>query len=182
MIVEWESAVRNAERLSALERSTIVGVSSEDAFDRLVELALEVTGAARGCITFVDAERATAFSAAGFAEGTPVYARIEDSFCRFVVGTGRPFIVEDANSDPRTIGDSAIEVFTAVSWIGYAIEDVDGIALGTFCLMDSEPREWTAKDIRCIATLARAASTEIALRMARAEFAAMRGEMVGRGA
>ena len=87
-------------------------------------------------------------------------------FCRFVVATRQPFIVEDAHHDPRTIGDPAIDAFAAVSWIGYAVEDDDGFILGTFCLMDAEPREWSPTDILTVATLARAATSEVALRMA----------------
>jgi sigma-B regulation protein RsbU (phosphoserine phosphatase) len=174
MIIEWESKVRSPQRLFALERSTIVGINPEDAFDRLIELAVSVTGAPRGVITYVNDERTTAISSSGFPEGIPLYAPIEHSFCRFVVATERPFMVEDAHNDPRTIGDPAIEAFAAVSWIGYGIEDKDGIILGTFCLMDSEPREWSPLDIQTVATLAKAASTEIALRMLQVELAAFR--------
>ena len=52
-------------------------------------------------------------SSVGFPEGLELYAPIELSFCRFVVSSGRPFIVEDARHDPRTIGDPAIEAFAA---------------------------------------------------------------------
>jgi sigma-B regulation protein RsbU (phosphoserine phosphatase) len=83
-------------------------------------------------------------------------------------------MVEDAHNDPRTIGDLAIEAFAAVAWIGYAIEDRDGVVLGTFCLMDSEPREWTSRDVQSVATLAKAASTEIALRMLHEEVGPLR--------
>jgi GAF domain-containing protein len=174
MTVEWEPAVRDVGRLAALERSTLATVVHEDAFDRLLELAVAVTGAPRGVITFVNAERTTAISGVGFAEGLDLHAPIEYSFCRFVVATRQPFIVEDAHHDPRTIGDPAIDAFAAVSWIGYGIEDDDGFVLGTFCLMDAEPRQWSPTDILTVATLARAATSELALRRARAEIALLR--------
>ena len=111
-------------------------------------------------------------SSVGFPEGLPLFAPIELSFCRFVVSSGRPFIVEDAHSDPRTVGDPAIDAFAAVSWAGYPIEDADGVVLGTFCVMDSVPHEWSALDLQVLATLAGSASTEIALRRLRAELPA----------
>jgi GAF domain-containing protein len=172
--IDWGSAVRDVARLAALERSTLAEVEREDAFDRLLELAVAVTGAPRGVITFVNAERTTAISGVGFPEGLELHAPIAYSFCRFVVATRQPFIVEDAHHDPRTIGDPAIDAFAAVSWIGYAIEDDDGFILGTFCLMDAEPRQWSPKDVLTVATLARAATSEIALRMARSEVALLR--------
>jgi phosphoserine phosphatase RsbU/P len=174
MTIEWQSAVRDVGRLAALERSALAEVDHEDAFDRLLELAITITGAPRGVITFVNAEKTTAISGFGFPEGLDLQAPIEYSFCRFVVATSQPFIVEDAHHDPRTIGDPAIDAFAAVSWIGYAVEDDDGFILGTFCLMDAEPREWSPRDVLTVATLARAATSEVALRMARAEIALLR--------
>ena len=113
-------------------------------------------------------------SSVGFPEGLALFAPIHQSFCRFVVSSGRPFIVEDAHVDPRTIGDPAIEAFGAVSWAGYPIQDADGAVLGTFCVMDSSPHEWTSRDVQVLATLAVAASTEIALRRSRADLQAAR--------
>jgi GAF domain-containing protein len=171
---EWEPAIRDPVRLAAVVRSGLIGLAREDSFDRLIELAVELTGVPRGVIALVDAGRTTAMSSAGFPEGLPLYAPIELSFCRFVVSSGRPFVVDDAHHDTRTIGDAAIDAFSAVSWAGYPIEDADGVVLGTFCVMDARPHEWTARDLLVLATLARAASTEIALRRAQADLRALR--------
>jgi GAF domain-containing protein len=177
MTSEQESNVHDVGRLSAVDRSGLVGLSPDDAFDRLIELASELTGVPRGCITLVDSKHSTAMSSIGFPEGPPLVAPVEHSFCRYVVNSGRPLIVDDARHDPRTTGDPAIAAFDAIAWIGYAIEDADGAILGTFCLMDSNPHEWTPKDIQLVATLAKAASTEIALRRALADTAAARAEV-----
>jgi GAF domain-containing protein len=174
MTNDWRAGVRSPDRLAAVERSGLAGLLPEDAFDRLIELAVELIGVPRGVIALVDSERTTAMSSVGFPEGLALFAPIDQSFCRFVVSSGRPFVVEDANNDPRTIGDPAIQAFGAVSWAGYPIEDGDGVVLGTLCVMDSGPHEWTATDLQVLATLARAASTEIALRKARADLRATR--------
>jgi sigma-B regulation protein RsbU (phosphoserine phosphatase) len=174
MTDDWEPQVRDPGRIAALERSGLIGLFGDHAFDRLLELAVAVTGAPRGVIALVDAEHTTAISGFGFPEGLPLFAPVDFSFCRFVVARGQPFLVEDALNDPRTIGDPAIDAFKAVAWIGYPITDSEGNVLGNFCLMDSEPREWTPDDIQAVGTLAEAASTEIALRAARAEAAAAR--------
>jgi GAF domain-containing protein len=164
VIVGWEASVRDPARLAALARSGLVGSGPDHGFDRLIELAAELVGLPRGCITLVDGARTTATAAVGFPEGSHLHAPIDQSFCRYVVSTGQPLVVNDARSDPRTAGDPAIEVFAAVSWAGYPIEDADGAVLGTFCLMDSRPHEWTTEDLLILATLAQAASSEIARR------------------
>jgi GAF domain-containing protein len=165
--MNWEDQIRDGERVAAVNRSGLIGLSNDDAFDRLMELAIAVTGAPRGVIALVDDLHTTAISGFGFPEGLPLFAPVAYSFCRYVVGFGRPFLVEDALNDPRTIGDPAIEAFGAVAWIGFPIEDPQGNVLGNFCLMDPEPREWTMVDIQTVATLAQAAGTEIALRLER---------------
>lgn len=173
----WEVAVRDPARLEAVARSGLAGSGPEDAFDRLIELAVEVVGVRRGCITFVDAVRTTAKSAIGFPEGTLLLAPVERSFCRYVVGFAAPLVVDDSRSDPRTRGDPAIDAFAAVTWAGYPFEDGDGAILGTFCLMDSCPHEWTGRDLHAISVLAKAASTEIALSRSRAELTRIREEL-----
>jgi GAF domain-containing protein len=142
----------------------------------LIELADELIGVRSGCITLDDAERTTAKSSFGFPAGLELSLPIELSFCRFVVASGQAFVVNDANEDPRTSGDPAVELFAKVAWAGYPIRDADGEVLGTFCLMDSEPYEWTARDLHILATLAAAASTEIARRRSAVEVVEARRE------
>ena len=174
MRLGWEREVRSPERLAAVDRSGLVGIGPEDPFDRLIELAVELIDVSCGVIALVDFEYTTAMSAVGFPEGLPRLAPIDQSFCRFVIGSGRPFIVADANTDPRTTGDPAIKAFSAVSWAGYPLLDEDSVVLGTFCVMDPSPHEWSSTDLHVLATLAMAASTEIALRRAQAELRCLR--------
>ena len=94
-----------------------------------------------------------------------------------MVSSGRPLVVEDALRDPRTVGDAAIEGFNAFAWAGFPIDDEDGVVLGTFCVMDSSPHEWTPTDLMVLATLAKAASTEIALLRSRAELTEVRRQL-----
>jgi len=174
---DWETSVRHPARVAVVERIwRPLGAGPEDVFDRLTELAVALTGVPRAVITLVDSDHTTAKSIVGFPEGSPRSAPVEVSFCRFVVGSGRPLIVDDARADPRTQGDPAIDLYDAGTWAGYPIESPDGTVLGTFCLMDSQPHEWTATDLQILATLSAAASSEIALRMSQAELAELRHE------
>ena len=166
MTIFWEKGVSDPERLVALEKSGLVGTVSEDAFDRLIELATELTGAPRGCVTLVNAENFTYMSAIGISDDAPHSGQIADSFCRYVVGTAEPLIVDDAANDDRTSDNRAIELHGVAAWAGYPIESASGAVLGTFCLIDTRPHQWTDRDIQILATLSQAASTEIALRQA----------------
>lgn len=170
----WAAGITDPERLAAVERSALVDSAPEDAFDRLTELAALVTRTRRACITIVDGERYRYKSTIGVPEGADQPGPVEESFCRYVVGSGQPFYVDDAAVDPRTFDHPAIEALGIAAWAGYPIEDEDGWVLGTFCLIDDKPRDWTDEDLHVLATLARVASSEIALRNARAVIAAAR--------
>ncbi len=167
----WRDGVGAPERVAALERSGLLETGPEDAFDRLTELAAAVTGATRACITLVDAEHYAYKSTVGVADGAPQIGPIAESFCRYVVGSSKPFVVDDARNDPRTDDNPAIEISGVAAWAGYPIEDDAGWVLGTFCLIGTEPYAWTDTDLHVLAALAGAASSEISLRRARAVIA-----------
>ena len=169
MSIEWMSGVRDQKRVAALVKSGLATTGPENAFDLVVEFVAELTGADRCCITLVDADQFTYKSAAGIAEGSPPSGNVEASFCRYVVGTGQPLIVNDARHDARVLDNPAIETYNVAAWAGYPIEDMNGSIFGTLCLINTTPRSWSARDVLVLATMARSVSTEIALRKSQDE-------------
>jgi GAF domain-containing protein len=171
---DWSAEVRDPERLRALDRSGLVDIETGEAFDRLVELAAEVVGVRRACITVVGAEHLSRVSAVGVPEATSAPAAVELLLCRSVVGGKRPIIVDDVRIDPRTAGEDRTDEPGPGAWAGYPLEDEDGMVLGTFSLADSGPRAWSERDIHVLATLAGAASSEVAHLRCHAEAVAAR--------
>lgn len=163
MTILWEAAVSDVDRLRALRASGLVGTGPEEAFDRVVELAVKLTGAKCSCISLVDDETVTCKSSIGLPEGFPLRLRVIDTFCRYVVGSSRPFIVDDAAEDFRVSEDPSTSLFRIGAWAGYPVTDPDGYILGTLCVIDTRPHVWSDIDILVLATLAMAVSTEIAL-------------------
>jgi len=162
----WRSGVQEPRRLAALEASGLLGTDPEDAFDRLTELAAVLTGAERACVSLVDAHHYVFKSAVGLADGASWSGPVDASFCRYVVGSRQPFVVEDASADPSICGDPAMKAGAVAAWAGYPVEDGHGWVLGTFCLIDSRPRTWSDTDLHVLATLAGAVTCEVALRRA----------------
>ena len=177
MTMNWKAGVHDSERVAALDRSGLVGTGPEDAFDRLVEFAAELTGADRCCITLLDDHCFTYKSTTGMAEGSARSGNVADSFCRYVVGVGRPLIVNDAHEDPRVLDNPAIDLYGVASWAGYPIHALDGSILGTFCMIGTTPHTWTEQEILILATMAQSVSSEIALRKVREELVEVRREL-----
>jgi serine phosphatase RsbU (regulator of sigma subunit) len=90
---------------------------------------------------------------------------VGDDFCYFPIGMNGPFIVEDAENDPRTAGHPAIGPWGVGAWAGFPIVTADGQAIGSMCVIDASPRVWKPDELETLAILARAVSSEVNLRV-----------------
>ncbi len=154
-------------RVAALEASGMAGSAPEAVFDDLARLAAGVTGCGAAAITFVGQDRTfwKSLPHLGADFDAQVWQNaVGDSFCYFPVGLGAAFVVEDAESDPRTAGHRAIGPWGVGAWAGFPILTVDGQVIGSMCVIDAEPRVWKAEDLATLAILARAVSSEVNLR------------------
>ncbi|MBD0739361.1 GAF domain-containing SpoIIE family protein phosphatase [Streptomyces sp. CBMA29] len=154
-------------RLAALDASGMVGSTPERVFDDLTRLAVSVTGAAISAITFVGESRTywKSVSHLPYGDVESWQNEVGDSFCYFAVGANGPFVVEDAEKDPRTAGHPAIGPWSVGAWAGFPIMTTDGQAIGTMCVIDAGPRVWTLRELETMSVLARAVSNEINVRM-----------------
>lgn len=131
--------------------------------DRLTRLARRALGVPTAMVSLVDADRQVLVSAAGRAG--PRETPLSGSFCRSVVDDDAPLVVTDCRQDPRVpAGDGVV-----IAYAGYPLHTPDGQVLGSFCVVDHVPRQWTAGNLDTLADLAGAAEVELALRLANSD-------------
>jgi PAS domain S-box-containing protein len=158
-------------RLAALRSTRLLDAPPEEAFDRLIELASQLLGVPTALVSFVDADRQFFANSIGISEpwksqrGTA----LSHSFCQHVVADDSDLIVEDARTHPLVFDNLAIEDLGVVAYAGTPLRTAGGAVLGSFCAIDSSPRQWSDSDIRTLKTLAAAAMAEIDLRFAYGE-------------
>jgi serine phosphatase RsbU (regulator of sigma subunit) len=154
-------------RLAALARTGLDAVA-DPMFDRFASMVRTVLGVPVALVSLVDADRQFFPGACGL--GDPWAERrqtpLSHSFCRHVVEAGQPLIVTDARTDPRVVGNLAIEDLGVVGYAGMPVYDADGQVLGSLCAIDHEPRDWTAQELSILADLAAACSDSLQLRIA----------------
>nr|MDP9020788.1 SpoIIE family protein phosphatase [Actinomycetota bacterium] len=153
-------------RLAAVRATRLLDTGAEEPFDRLARLAASILNAPFAFVTIVDERRSFWKSCIGV-NSTELAQRqnlVEESFCQYVVGSRRPLIVGDAANDPRTRGNPSIESMGVRAWAGFPLQTERGEVLGTFCVVDTEPRQWSDRDLSVLETLAHAVAGEIALR------------------
>ena len=158
--------VFDPKRLLAVYATGLLDTAAEENFDRLAGLAAMLLHAPYAFVTVVDETRSFWKSCIGIESDDPAdrQNRVEDSFCQYVIGTGEPLIIGDAAADPRTATNPSIKSMGVAAWAGYPLLGPKGDVLGTFCVVDTVVREWSEQDVHVLATLAAAASAEIALR------------------
>ncbi|MEV7404109.1 GAF domain-containing SpoIIE family protein phosphatase [Streptomyces sp. NPDC091267] len=161
------AALSDPARLSAVAVTGLLDTGPENVFDDLSSLAARITGTGRAFVTLVDGSRSFWKSCFGVdaTETADRQSPVGESFCYFLVGlAGDPFIVEDAAADPRTRDHPSLVPMNIGAWAGYPLLGPGGEVLGSFCVIDDAPREWTPADLTTLATLARSVSSEVHLR------------------
>ncbi len=158
--------VADPKRLAAVFASELLDTVPEDDFDDLTRMAALVVGAPFAFATVVDDARSFWKSRYGIPAGGPNQNQVEESFCKYVVRTQRELIVTDASIDERTRDNPSVAAMGVRAWAGFPLLAPGGEVLGSFCIVDTVPREWTPRDLEVIRTLAAAASREVALRAA----------------
>ncbi|MEI6277763.1 MAG: ATP-binding protein [Verrucomicrobiae bacterium] len=159
-------AVDNPARLEALADIGVLDTLPEDSFDRYTRIASAMLHSEVALVSFVDLERQFFKSQVGL---PPPYDQtrqtpLSHSFCKLVVQSGEPLIVEDARTDQRVCDNLAILDLGVISYLGMPVKSQEGFLLGSLCAINSMPRAWSAADQSLLADLARAVSTEIGLR------------------
>lgn len=160
----------DADRLRAVRATHLLDTPAEAAFDSLAALAARLTGLPLAFMTLVDERRSywKATVGTGIA-GEDVTSRqntVQESFCRYVIATDGPVVVEDAAADELTRDNPSIEAMGVRAWAGFPVRSGDGHVLGSFCVVDTVPQAFTRDQLLVVEALAESASRELALRAA----------------
>jgi GAF domain-containing protein len=158
--------VRNLNRLSALARTGLLDSPPEESFDRFTRLAARWFNTPMALVSLVDRDRQFFKSAVGLAEPwrTLRETPLAYSFCKHAVAQQTPLMIADAREDPLYRDSPAVRELNIVAYAGVPLT-MSGYALGALCVIDMEPREWTATEVETLADLAACVGREIELRM-----------------
>lgn len=148
------------ERLDALARTCLLDTPAEARFDRLTRQAIEYFEVSSAIVTLIDDRRMFLKSVIG-----PIQQNLPRniSFCTRTIQSAGPLIVPDARNDdrfkanPLVLGDPHIRFYA-----GYPLRGPGRWTVGTLCVIDQQPRSFTAADGRFLRRLAAAAETELA--------------------
>jgi serine phosphatase RsbU (regulator of sigma subunit) len=150
------------ERLRALARTGLLDSEPAIGFDRLTGLAARLLRAPVSLVSLVDDHRQFFKSARGIDDAlreTP----LSHSFCQHVVRSGEALVITDAARDERVVGNLAITDLGVAAYAGMPLVTSGGHVLGSLCVIDTVPRQWTGEELEILHELAGSVVTEIEL-------------------
>ncbi len=166
MADEFLDVIQNEARLAALRRTSLLDSPPEEAFDRLTRMATSVLHVPVALVSLVDRDRQFFKSECGLGQQFANWRSnpLTYSFCKFTVGLREPFVVPDARQDPRLAHYPTVVELGVIAYAGIPLMTSEGHPLGTFCVVDTQPRDWTEEDVGVLRVLATCAMSEIELR------------------
>jgi signal transduction histidine kinase/CheY-like chemotaxis protein/HPt (histidine-containing phosphotransfer) domain-containing protein len=156
-------ALKTSERVMGVRRSGLLDSPPEESLDRLTRLAATALHVPTTMITLVDQDRQFFMSEVGAAEpystqrGTP----ISHSFCQYVAARADSLVVDDSREDPLVRNNPAVSELDVIAYAGMPIVTSQGLALGSFCAIDTKPRHWTSAELDMLRDLAALAVAQL---------------------
>jgi len=149
------------ERLFFVRSTGLLDTKASEAFDRITRLAASLLQTPMAAISIVDESRQWFKSRVGIEE--PQTAR-SDSFCSHTIEASSALVIEDALLDPRFADNRMVTGAPGIrSYAGVPLQLPSGHTLGSLCVIDTSPREFTAQDILLLRDLAALVMVQIDL-------------------
>ena len=148
-----------AQRLAALRALEILDTAPEERFDRITRLAQRMFDVPISTVTLVDADRQWFKSQVGLDNtGGPR----SESFCAHAILEPEVMVIPDALLDARFADNPLVLADPKIRfYAGAPIAASDGSQIGTLCVIDRRPREFTEADVQSLKDLAAAVQAEI---------------------
>ncbi len=158
------------DRIAALCRYGILDTPPESAFDRITQLVSGIFQVPIATVTLVDEERQWFKSCVGLdvsETGRDV------AFCAHAILKNEVLIVPDAREDDRFRHNPLVTGAPHIRfYAGAPLISLDGFKLGTVCLIDTVPRDFSAAQAEMLADFAAIVTDEMELRLATEQLSA----------
>ena len=150
-------------RLEAVRRFEILDTPPDGSFDRVTALAARLFDVPISTISIVDHDRIWFKSHYGLDVDQ---IEREPGLCASAVLQHEPWIVTDAEVDPRTLSNPLVRGDLGLRfYVGIPLQTADGYNLGVFNIIDVEPRDFSDEDLAIMKDLAAVVMRELDLRL-----------------
>ena len=139
----------------------------EEVFDNFTQLASRLMRAPVSLVSLIDFDGDRQFfkSQCGLphpwseTRQTP----LNQSFCRLVLEQNAHLRITDSRVDSRVAGNPVIDLLGVVAYLGVPVLSDTGEVIGSFCVIDHVPRDWTEEEIDTLRRLGRSVNDQLRL-------------------
>ena len=168
-----DAQLKRTDRLTILDRAQLLKtIEGDSSFDQMSALAARTLRVPLALVSMV-ADDLQFFKGLHGTLPEPFQSDrstpIRFSFCQHVTATGQALVIPDAREHPLVVDNPAVEALTVIAYLGVPLTTASGHVLGSFCVIDHQPRQWTAEEIEILRGLAALAMVEIELRLSRSQ-------------
>lgn len=162
-------------RRAALDAYQIFHSNDEESFEEIVRSAADFCKTSIGSVNFCNGEVVWSKARAGTER---FEVEMKDSFCQFVVTSGKSLMIADASIVPElssnifVLGEPHIR-----SYLGVPLKSPEGYVLGTLCIIDSKKRIFGQKHLNHLEFLGRQIMNLMELRKTRSALLATQKEL-----
>lgn len=152
-----------AERIKTLKKYDILDTPSDGSFDNLTRLAAKLLDIPIALVSLVDTDRIWFKSRFGL-DATQIDRN--PGLCASAILSDDIYLVEDAIKDPRTLANPLVAGEFGLRFYAAVPLQVQGYNLGTFCVLDKNPRHFTEAQKEILKNLAEIVIDQMELRLA----------------
>lgn len=147
------------QRLALLREVGLLDAEPDSALDAITRITAKVMSVPIALVSLIDAERQWFKSRVGLrARETPR----DVAFCSHAIHLHEPLVVPDACLDARFADNPLVTGEPGVrAYAGVPLRSTEGHALGTLCVIDHQPRQFSAGDLGLLQDLAHLVQREI---------------------
>lgn len=163
-MVTLENSIDESKRLEALNRYNLLDTPSDGSFDKITALASLIFKVPISIISLVDTDRIWFKSHHGIS--VKQIGR-DPGLCASAILSHDIYIVENAKDDPRTLANPLVAGEFGLRFYAAApLHTEDNFNLGTLCIIDKEPRTFSASDKEILKKLGDIVMGEMDMRLA----------------
>jgi PAS domain S-box-containing protein len=160
-------AVADTDRLAVLDATGLLTELGADAMTRIARLAARALRVPLSQVNVIsrDAQIPVAVCADVESDAWSTPVALDTSFCKYVVASGTPLVVNDAPRDPLVASNRATTACGIRAYAGVPLRApaaLGGHVLGSVCAVGFVPRNWSDDDVRLLEELASLATERIA--------------------
>ena len=136
-------------RLAALKQTGLLNAPAQEVFERMTRMAAHTMAVPVALVSLVDEHRLVFAGSYGLPESwaSSQQAPLTHTVCDRVVESGSAVVIADVRTRGSAMENKSLSALGIIAYAGMPLITSTGQVLGSFCVIDRQPRVWTGDEI-----------------------------------